>query len=276
MSLVEFELPEEFAGVTYESILADMLAKIPKQYDKIEGSFIYDMIAPTALEVAELIQFWLALGIQTNFHMWAKGQWLDYHAHDCGLHRKEATHAYADLEITTSARVTFPSGFVFAVPSEDSKPAIEFETTQEYSFSEAGTYTLRVKAVEAGKNSNVAADSIVIMKNPIKNILALTNPEQVIGGTEAETDDSLRQRIDDFYAGHGASFVGNKADYERWAREVPGVGYAHCIPLYSPIWTAYFEVKNSSGDEIRGDIQSDITVADNEVRFTSPDNTTLT
>ena len=63
MSLVNFELPEEFADVTYEKILARMMSRIPDQYDKTEGGFIHDMIAPTALEVAELIQFWLALAM---------------------------------------------------------------------------------------------------------------------------------------------------------------------------------------------------------------------
>ena len=93
-------------------------------------------------------------------------------------------------------------------------------TLEEHKFTEAGTFTIRVKAVTAGKNSNVAADTIIMMKNPVKNVEAITNPNQVTSGTEAESDSSLRQRIDDFYAGHGASYVGNKADYELWAREV--------------------------------------------------------
>ena len=248
MSLVEFELPEELQGVTYETLLADMLAKVPNRYDKLEGGFVHDMIAPSALEAAELIQFWLALGIKTNFHMWATGKWLDYHAHDCGLTRKPATCAYGDLEITTTAAVKFPSGFVFSVPSEDNNPAIDFETTQAYSFEEEGTYTVRVKAVLPGKSSNVAADSIVIMKNPIKDIATITNPEAVTGGTEAESDDSLRERIDAFYAGHGASYVGNKADYERWAREVPGIGYAHCIPIYAGPNTVKLVISDENGD----------------------------
>ena len=54
--------------------------------------------------------------------------------------------------------------------------------------------------------------------------------EAFIGGTEAESDDSLRQRIDDFYAGRSSSFVGNCADYRRWALSVAGVGYVHVIP----------------------------------------------
>ena len=232
MSLINFELPEEFAEATYEKILARMMSRIPDRYDKTEGGFIYDMIAPTALEVAELIQFWMALALKTNFHMWAGGIWLDRHAHDCGLIRKEATHAYVTLSVETEGKVKFPEGFIFSVPSDDKNPAQDFEATQTYTFTEAGTHEVRVRAVDAGPVGNVAADSIIIMKNPVKSVLSITNPKAAEGGGEAESDTSLRQRIDDFYAGHGASFVGNKADYERWARTIPGVGFAHCIPCY--------------------------------------------
>lgn len=228
MSIVEFELPNELQGVTFESILADMLGEVPNKYDKTEGGFVYDMIAPSALEAAELIQFWLALGLKMNFHMWATGKWLDFHAADCGLERRAATPAYGELQIVTTKKVTFPAGFVFSVPSENGAAAIDFETLEETSINGEGT--IQVRAVLGGKSGNVAADSIVIMKTPLKNVQSITNLEALMGGTEAESDDSLRQRIDDFYAGRSSSFVGNCADYRRWALSVPGVGYVHVIP----------------------------------------------
>ena len=228
MSITEFELPEELQSETYESILAYMLNQIDKKYDTTEGGFIYDMVAPSALEAAELLQLWLPLGIKTNFHMWAEDIWLDRHAHDCGLERRPATYAYGDLEITTIRKVNFPAGFVFSVPGEDGVAAIDFESLEDAEID--GTATIRVKAVEAGIGSNVAAESITIMKNPKRNVASITNLEPTSGGTPEESDDSLRQRIDDFYAGRGSSFVGNVADYRRWALSVPGVGYVHVIP----------------------------------------------
>lgn len=276
MAIVEFELPEEIQSTTYESLLADMLKKIPSKYDKLEGGFIHDMISPTALEVAELVQFWLPLGIKTNFHMWAKGKWLDYHATNCGLSRRAATSSYGDIQVTTTGKVTFPLGFIFSIPSENNQPAIEFETTEAYSFAEPGTYTLRVKSVLQGKSQNVAADSISIMKNPVKNVEAITNAKAFTGGTNAEDDTSLRQRIDDFYAGHGVSFVGNKKDYERWAKEIAGVGYAHCIPLFAKARQALFTVTNSSGEEIKGNLRVVAGDSPNEIKIVADAGTTLT
>lgn len=228
MSLVEFELPSAIQETSYEKILAEMLRNISERYDKTEGGFVFDMIAPSALEAAELVQFWLALGIKMNFHMFASGRWLDYHASDCGLERKPATHATGEVQITTDGKVTFQKGFIFSVPSENGSAAIDFETTEAATIN--GTGSVKVQAVLAGVSGNVASESISIMKNPVNNVMRIGNSEATAGGVEAESDEDLRKRIDDFYAGRSSSFVGNCADYRRWALSVPGVGFAHVIP----------------------------------------------
>lgn len=248
MAIVKFELPDELLGVTADTINRDMLAKISNGYDKTEGGFLFDMTKPSALEAAGLLQFWLVLALKTNFHMWATGRWLDYHAQACGLSRKEATKAVGDLTVEITQAVSFPKGFIFSVPSENGSAAIDFETTQKYVFDEVGEMTVEVRAVESGVNSNVKASSITIMKNPITGVKNIKNEEAMMGGTEAEDDDSLRQRIDDFYAGRMASFVGNKKDYVRWAKEIPGVGYAHCIPTYAGANTVKVVVADMNGD----------------------------
>lgn len=275
MAIVDFEQPDSIKNTTYKKILKALLNEIPDKYDKLEGGFVHDMIAPTALEAAELIQLWLPLAIRTNFHMWADGQWLDYHAMQCGLTRLPATSSYGDVKVTTTGKVKFPAGFVFSIPSENNEPAIDFETTQAYSFTDAGTYTVRVKSVLTGSSQNIAAGSISIMKNPVKNVASIDNEATFTGGTDAEDDESLRERIDDFYAGRGASFVGNKRDYERWAREIAGVGYAHCIPLYFKAWQAVFKVTNASGNEIKGNLQVVAGDTPNELKIISDANTTL-
>lgn len=228
MSIQEFALPDELKEITYEKILAQMLQRVDDKYDKLEGGFVFDMIAPSALEAAELIQFWLALGLKMNFHYWASGKYLDWHARDCSLERRPATHAQGDLKIKTSKPVTFPKGFVFSVPSENGEAAIDFETLEETIVDGEGT--VKVQSVLGGRIGNVAANSIEIMKTPVKNVVSITQAQRFIGGTEPESDDSLRERIDDFYAGRSSSFVGNCADYRRWALSVPGVGYVHVIP----------------------------------------------
>ena len=278
MSIVSFELPEELQSWnSAREIILKMLARIPNQYDKTEGGFVWDMTMPTALEKAELIQFWLPLALQTMSHIWATGRWLDYHAHDAGgLERRPATYAYGDLEIVTTEAVTFPAGFIFSVPSENGSAAIDFEAVETTSIDAAGTLTVLVRAIEAGTNSNVKSDTITIMKNPIRGVASITNPDAMTGGTAAESDDSLRQRIDDYYAGRQASFVGNKADYQRWAKEVAGVGFAHCLPNYFKRWLAELSVTDANGNPIKGNLRLVAGDAPNELKIVADAGTILT
>ena len=231
MSLVEFELPAELRNVSADEFCRQMLARIPKEIDSTEGSFAFDMLKSPALLADELVQFWLVLGLRNSFHMWATGRWLDYCAADCGLIRRAATFAYGDVHVVADPFLTFESGFVFSVPSENGTPAVDFETLEDSIVPESGELTIRVKSVLSGKIGNVRADTITIMKNPVDNVYSITNTA-TSGGTEIESDVSLRARIDDYYAGRQASYVGNKKDYVRWAKSVDGVGFAHCIPLY--------------------------------------------
>ena len=255
MALVKFELPDELLGITADTINRDMLAKISNAYDKTEGGFLFDMTKPSALEAAELLQFWLVLALQTNFHMWATGRWLDYHARACGLSRRAPTNAIGDLKIVTKKKnLVFDEGFVFSVPGENGVAAIDFEATEKVTCGAIGEYIVPVRAVESGTYSNVKANTITIMKNPIAGVASITNEEAMMGGSEPESDDSLRQRIDDFYAGRMASFVGNKKDYIRWAKEVPGVGYAHCIPTYNGPNTVKVVVADMNGDRANDEI----------------------
>ena len=41
-----------YEEATYEAILSRMLARIPEDFDKREGSIIYDALAPAAVELA--------------------------------------------------------------------------------------------------------------------------------------------------------------------------------------------------------------------------------
>ena len=246
MSLVEFQLPEELRNVTADEFCRQMLARIPREIDTTEGSFAFDMLKPPALLAAELVQFWLVLGLQNAFHMWATGIWLDACAADCGLSRRAATYAYGDVHVTADPFLTFPKGFVFSVPSENGEPALDFETVETSTVPESGQLSVRVKASNSGVTGNVRADTITIMKTPVDNVYLITN-DATSGGTEIESDDSLRARIDDYYAGRQASFVGNKKDYIRWAKMVDGVGYAQCIPLYDGANSVKLVISDANG-----------------------------
>ena len=233
MAIVEFKKPAWLTNTSARTIGQNMMKNLPRDIDKTEGGWAWDLTFPTALEKAEMLELYLPNALKTMFHMWAEGEWLDYHAADCGLERRAANPAYGHVTVTGKAGRVIPKGFIFAVPADDNTEAIDFESLEEATIGDEGTVDIAVQAVVPGKGGNVPADSITIMRSPIKGIENITNEAAMTGGAAKEDDDTLRQRIDDYWAGTSHSMVGNNADYVRWAKEVPGVGYAHTIPEYN-------------------------------------------
>ena len=189
MSLVEFEMPEFLKDKTARSIEEKMLSGLPDDIDKVEGGLVWDLTMPTALEKAELIQYQLMRTCKIMFFMWADGRWLDYHAYANGLERRAANKAYGYVTVTGRAGVAFPAGFVFSVPSDSGEPAIDFEVLEDVSIPEEGTVRFPVQAVVAGKSSNVAKDTITIMRDPVDGVTSIHNEEPITGGAEAESDE---------------------------------------------------------------------------------------
>lgn len=237
--MAEFIMPDWLKNQDAETIHRRMMARLPPDIDDTEGGFPWDFTKPTALEKSELLQFYLVETLKIMFPEWSYGEYLDLHAKRVALTRRSAGYAYAKLEIEGVPGTIIPAGFAFAVPSVNSQPAIEFRTEEAVEIAENGKATVGVLAVLSGTGGNVPADAIVLMVSPIRGITAIKNPEKASGGTEEESDDSLRARIMEIEQGLDTSFVGCDADYIRWSKEVPGVGASFVIANWNP------EVKNS-------------------------------
>jgi uncharacterized phage protein gp47/JayE len=229
-----FELPDWHKGETAEQIQARMMEQLPADIDNIEGGFPYDFTMPTALEEDELLNFYLVETLKVMFPMWAYGQYLDYHAKGVGLTRREANHAFGYVTVTGVPGTDIPAGTVFCVPAVGDTPAIEYatdeaatipqpEAAEDGTTPDYGAVEIPVTAVAGGTGCNVSADTIVIMASPITGVVTVTNDEAITGGTAEEDDDSLYERIV-LQEQSAESFVGNDADYIRWAKEVNGVG----------------------------------------------------
>lgn len=235
----EFIMPDWLKGQDAETIHQRMMARLPPDIDNTEGGFPWDFTKPTALEKAELLQFHLVETIKIMFPEWSYGEYLDLHAKRVGLTRRAAGYAYAKVEVEGIPGTIIPVGFAFAVPSVNSQPAIEFRTEETVEIAEDGKATVGVLAVLPGTGGNVPADAIALMVSPMRGITAIKNPEKASGGTDEESDDSLRARIMEIEQGLDTGFVGCDADYIRWSKEVPGVGTSFVIANWNP------EVKNS-------------------------------
>lgn len=249
-----------------ETIHRRMMANLPDDIDDTEGGFPWDFTKPTALEKAELLQFDLMEALKLMHYMFAYGIYLDYHAHAYNITRRAAVAATGTLLIAGEPGTIIESGFQFAVPGNGNSAAVIFETTAESEIGTDGTAEIAVQAQEAGVASNVPAQTVSIMVQPIGGIESITNPAAITGGTEEEDDDTLRERIKEYLETADVSFVGCDADYRRWAKEVDGVGEVVVMPEWNGPGTVKVIVLNLNGEP------ASATIVDNVYQYiVSPD-----
>ena len=221
--------PDCLQSMDEEEILGDMLSQLPADIDKTEGGFAWDMIKPTALQVAmqtvamnDMLQIW--------FPEWSYGNFLDMIAATVGLTRKDATYAEAVLQVTGTAGTVIPSGFLFATSGTEYSDEYEFATQEEITLNEDGEAEFTVVCTVGGSEGNVPNNAITLMITPLTGIETITNPDPAYGGVDEETDDELRERVKERDMEGPQSFVGSNADYKRWAKTIAGVGSAIVIP----------------------------------------------
>lgn len=225
----EFIYPDFVKDSDPDTIHERMMRRLPGDISAMPGDFAYDFTYPSALEKSELIQFHIVRTLMLMFPQYAWEEYLDLHGERERLSRKPAGYAYGTLEISGTPGTRIEKGRVFCTAATDTVSSIEYETQEAVEIPDSGIAEVEVMAVESGKGSNVAAGTVALALKPINGVTGIRNAQAITGGTEEEADEDFRERILDVYR-KGVSFVGNDADYVRWAKEVVGVGSASVIP----------------------------------------------
>lgn len=214
--------PSAISEIDDDAVHERMLANLPDDIDKTNGGFAYDFTRPAALEKAELL---VAINdaIMAAFPAWSYGKYLDMLAAQVALTRKQATYSETTLTVTGAAGTVIPAGFLWSTPATPIEPSVEFETLQDTTIDANGDASVSVRCTVAGTIGDVSAGSITMMSVPMAEISSVTNASAATGGTDTESDDDLRARIQEADL-NPPSFTGCDADYVRWAKEVNGVG----------------------------------------------------
>lgn len=129
----------------------------------------------------------------------AEGETLDYVGAYIGIRRLDALPATGEVEFTGDDGTDISEGFQVAT-----EEGVKFATTEAGTIS-GGSVTLPVEAVEPGADGNLQADTVTEVVNPLAGIDSVTNPEEMTGGREQETDPEFRERYRDSVAGTKAS-----------------------------------------------------------------------
>jgi uncharacterized phage protein gp47/JayE len=210
-----------FEDQTFDVIMQRMLSRIPDDFDKRQGSVIWDMLAPSALELEQAYQqfslrakWFLLVGPDIPSDI------LEARAADVGITRKAAVKATGTVIFNGLAGTVIPVNT--RVSTNDPNP-IFFQTIEEATVTENGTVSVVVEAETGGVIGNVPVGSISVLVDEIDGIEGVTNPQAFDNGINEESDESLLSRY--FERVLTPSSSGNDADYIRWAKEVPGIGY---------------------------------------------------
>lgn len=252
----EFNRPEFLEGNSAEEIHERMMNNLPDDIDDMPGGFPYDMTMPAALEKDEIINFHIVRALMIAFPEYAWDEWLDLHGRQVHLTRHEAKPAFGYVKITAAEGTEILSGTVFCTAATETGPSIEYATTEDAVVGGEGSVLIPVSAVEAGTGSNVAANTVVLMMVPDKNVTEINNPEPIRGGTERETDDDFYDRISAEYD-NSMTYLGNDTDYKRWAKQA-GAGDAIVIPVWNGPGTVKLVLVDGNGKPANAKLVQDV------------------
>jgi len=202
----------------YDEELSDiqegMLDEMPDRYSKIKGTWLWEMFKAFAIKIYELLELLTDTASKLDIEN-IEGDELDaYVGQWTDLKRKQAVRAEGTLKVVGSG-VLYKNSVVSA-------DGILFYVNEDTEITETGY--ANITAAEAGTSGNVAAGTITTLVTSNANITSVTNEEATAGGTDEETDASLRERYRLRLSMPATS--GNKAHYILWARECDGVGGA--------------------------------------------------
>lgn len=244
----EFKTPDFLLNRTTDDNHRLMQSIMPPDIDMSEGGHAWNTTRPTALIVAELCEFVLPEVIKLIFPEWSYGEFLDHHAEDRRLFRKEAHAAFGHLTITGNENTVIPAGSLFSTAAVNGQPSVDYATLETVTIPETGAVTVEVQCTQTGTIGNTPANTVVLLGSNLFGITEITNPEPITGGTEEETDESLVLRIMEYDQSMGDNYVGSAADYKRWAESVEGVGNATIIPAQDTSGLVTIILTDANGD----------------------------
>src|SRR5262245_20566575 len=220
-------------------VIRDRARRIDPEQLNTDGSDVQILIASEAAMSEEVIR---QLVLETGRLLLdsAKAEDLDRYAWDrYQIVRKGASAALGTVEFS---RVSAAAGGGTIAQGQllQTDTGIQYTTLADATFggSDVGPVSVNVRAVEASKESQVAALAInAFVTPPFDPTITVTNPEATAGGEPRESDSLFRERIRDAFR---TARRGTLGAIEFGALQVPGVVSAKAI-----------EVENGDGTPAR-------------------------
>lgn len=255
--MTEFETPSFLKNWDTEKVHAKIKALLPADIDVSQGSHEWNMTWPAAAVIAEMCEFILPEVIKLIIPEWSYGEFIDGHAKNRSMKRRDATAAIGEITITGDAKTFIPAGSLFSTAAVNGEPSVDYETLNDATIPDNGNIIVTVQCTQPGIIGNTMANTVVLASSSLKGITSVTNENEISGGTEEESDESLIERMEEYDQSLGESFIGNVADYKRWAKEA-GAGEATVIPAKDDSGLVTLIVTDPNGDPANGKLITDV------------------
>lgn len=212
-----------YEDMTPEKIRKRILDRLTTDLQTREGSFTNDVIAAAAEEISEVYHALDAL-VPAFYVDETSGPYIDKQAGIVGVVRKAGTAARCAMTFEGSDGASIPAGAVYYTAS-----GLAFYLEAPVTLRN-GTGEGTLIASEAGDAYNIAAGEIV---TALRNYGGVTGFASAAadGGADPETDGALLERYLERMRKPATS--GNPWHYQRWAKEVEGVGAARVISKWN-------------------------------------------
>lgn len=248
---IDFMIPDFLKKADEDHFTEVALNAAPPNIDTSPGQMYYGHTKPAAIIADEVTQFYMPIAIQMMFPQFATGEFLEWHGRPYRIYRRAATKATGLVQLNSEKEgQDIPAGLSLYTLGDDIESAKEYKTTENVSIKN-GAAVVHVEAVDPGVIGNTAARSIVVAENGyhLDNVI---NPGMITGGTDAEDDELLRERILNRIG--LAPLSGAKRDYARWAKEVDGVGDVIVQPLWAGPQTTRVLVTDTNNEVANEDL----------------------
>lgn len=206
---------------TVDTVHEELLDNISDKYQKTEGFPIWDLLKAAALGIYRVWEKVFDIEAKQNVDNLTGEELERFVFQRKGLSRKEATSSVGVVRVKGD-------GIVYTGDLFGTEGGVIFAADQDVTI--VGEALVHVTCTTPGVAGNVPTDAITQMPVTLAGIIDVTNPYPMVDGYDAETDDSLRERY--YEALQKPATSGNVYHYERWAREVAGVGEVKVFPLW--------------------------------------------
>ena len=174
-----------FEEYDFDTIMERMLSNVSDNFDKREGSVIYDAVAPVALELAE---FYIALDMVAGevFAESASYYYLIKRAAERGIYPREETYAVGKMKVS-------PAGVSVSVGDRFNLNDLNYAVISVIN-TETGEY--KVECETAGTVGNQQLGELLPMetKDELNDMWSAVLTEILVPGEEEEDVEDFRER----------------------------------------------------------------------------------